>query len=198
MQLINHGVSTSLVENVKKGIEEFFNLPNEEKKRFGQKAGEVEGFGQHFVVSEEQKLEWADMFFCITSPKEARKPHLFPKLPLPFRDHLDAYSEQLRKLGLKIIELMAQALNIEGNEIRELINDEEIRQTMRMNYYPPCPQPDKVIGLNAHSDIGTLTILLQVNEMEGLQIKKDGLWLPVSPLPNAFIINLGNVWEVSN
>ncbi|RYR50456.1 hypothetical protein Ahy_A07g037064 [Arachis hypogaea] len=44
---------------------------------------------------------------------------------------------------------------------------------MRMNYYPPCPQPEQVIGLTPHSDGGGVTILLQVSEVEGPQIKKD-------------------------
>ncbi|XP_054793538.1 protein SRG1-like isoform X2 [Prosopis cineraria] len=33
-QLINHGVSPSLVESVKKGVEEFFNILMEEKTKF--------------------------------------------------------------------------------------------------------------------------------------------------------------------
>ena len=66
-----------------------------------------------------------------------------------------------------------------------------------MNYYPPCPQPESVIGLSPHSDAVGLTILLQINEMEGLQIRKEGLWIPVKPLPNAFIINIGDIVEVS-
>lgn len=79
-------MSISLLENVKKGAQEFFNLPIEEKKKkFGQKEGDVEGYGQAFVVSEEQKLEWADLFFLLTLPPHMRKPHLFPNLPLPFR-----------------------------------------------------------------------------------------------------------------
>ncbi|KAJ0018183.1 hypothetical protein Pint_10101 [Pistacia integerrima] len=61
-QLINHGVSSSLVEKAKIETQEFFNLPMEEKKKYWQKAGDVEGFGQAFVMSEEQKLDWADMF----------------------------------------------------------------------------------------------------------------------------------------
>jgi len=74
------------VEKVKRGAHEFFNLPIEEKKKFGQREGEgVEGYGQAFVVSEEQKLEWADMFFMLTLPPQLRKPYLFPNIPLPFR-----------------------------------------------------------------------------------------------------------------
>lgn len=49
-------------------------------------------------------------------------------------------------------------------------------QLMRMNYYyPPCPEPEKVIGLTPHSDGIGLAILLQLNEVEGLQIRKDGV-----------------------
>jgi len=67
-----------------------------------------------------------------------------------------------------------------------------------MNYYPPCPQPELVIGLNGHSNAVGLTILLQLNEMEGLQIKKDGMWIPVIPLPNAFVVNIGDILEVNH
>ncbi|MED6147360.1 hypothetical protein PIB30_043418 [Stylosanthes scabra] len=35
-QLVNHGVSTSLVENVKSGAKQFFDLPMDEKNKFWQ------------------------------------------------------------------------------------------------------------------------------------------------------------------
>ena len=57
----------------------------EEKNKFQKKAGEREGYGQLFVVSEEQKLDWADMLYLTTLPLESRKPQLLPNLPLPFR-----------------------------------------------------------------------------------------------------------------
>ena len=68
MQLVNHGVSSSLVEGMKSEMQDFFKLPLEEKKRFWQNTEDVEGFGQAFVVSEEQKLHWGDMFFLTTLP----------------------------------------------------------------------------------------------------------------------------------
>lgn len=73
------------MDKVKEETEEFFKLPMEEKKKFWQTTDDVEGFGQAFVVSEEQKLDWADIFYLITLPHGIRKPHLFPNLPLPFR-----------------------------------------------------------------------------------------------------------------
>ena len=96
---------------------------------------------------------------------------------------------------MKILEMMAKALRMEHNDMRSLFDDGF--QGMRMNYYPPCPQPELVVGLNAHSDASGLTILLEVNELEGLQIRKDGRWIPVKPLPNAFIVNIGDILEVN-
>ncbi|XP_044460648.1 protein SRG1-like [Mangifera indica] len=193
-QLINHGVSSSLVEKLKGETQEFFDMPLEEKKKYWQREGEIEGFGQAFVVSEEQKLDWADLFFVTSLPIQLRKPHLFPKLPLPFRETLEAYSVALRDLAMKILNQMAKALRMEPKDMNDLF--EGGMQGIRVNYYPPCPQPELVTGLNPHSDGGGLTILLQLNEMEGLQIRKDGMWVPVKPPPDAFIVNIADILEV--
>ncbi|MED6186204.1 hypothetical protein PIB30_064545 [Stylosanthes scabra] len=192
-QLINHGVEHSLVESVKLGVHDLFNLPIEEKRKLWQKPGDMEGFGQLFVVSEKQKLEWADLFNINTLPSYARDPNLFPNIPQPFRDNLDSYCLQVGKLCMKMIGQMEVALKIKPKELVELFED--ISQSMRLNYYPPCPQPENVIGLSPHSDAGCLTFLLQANEVEGLQIRKDGMWIPVTPLSNAFIVNVGDILE---
>ncbi|KAH7837424.1 hypothetical protein Vadar_013729 [Vaccinium darrowii] len=193
-QLIHHGVSSSLLEKVKLEIQEFFKLPMEEKKKLWQEPGDLEGFGQAFVVSEEQKLDWADIFYMVTLPIHLRKPHLFPNLPLSLRDTIEAYSLELKIVAMKILSLMAKALQMKDEDMTNLFEDG--MQSMRMNYYPPCPQPELAIGLSPHSDGVGLTILLQVNEMEGLQIKKDGMWIPVIPLPSAFIVNIGDILEI--
>ncbi|KAI9075882.1 hypothetical protein K1719_042162 [Acacia pycnantha] len=193
-QLVNHRVGSLLVERVKKETEEFFNMGISEKKKFWQREGDIEGFGQAFVVSEDQKLDWGDLFYITTRPLHYRKPHLFPYVPLPFRETIELYSVELNNLAMAIVEQMEKALKMESMEMRELFK--EGRQAMRMNYYPPCPQPHKVIGLTPHSDSAGLTILLQLNDVEGLQIRKDGMWIPIRPLPNAFIVNIGDILEI--
>ena len=85
LQLVNHGVSTSLVENMKTGAKKLFELPIEEKKKLWQREGDLEGFGQAFVLSDQQKLEWADAFLLTTLPSHLRKPHLFNQIPHPLR-----------------------------------------------------------------------------------------------------------------
>ncbi|GAB2224783.1 hypothetical protein Drorol1_Dr00005556 [Drosera rotundifolia] len=191
--VINHGVSLSLVEDMKNKTVEFFELPIEEKDRYRQLPGELQGFGQLFVMSDDQKLDWADMMYIVPFPKHMGS-RLLEKLPLEFRETVEAYSEATRDLAMKLLSIMADALKIDPRYMMDLF--EEGRQDLRFNYYPPCLQPDLVMGLAPHSDPGALTILLHVNEVAGLQVKKDGKWILVNPLPVAFIVNIGDLLEV--
>lgn len=107
---------------------------------------------------------------------------------------MEAYSTEVKKLAIVILDHLAKALKMDVEEMRELFRDGV--QSMRLNYYPPCPEPDKAIGFSAHSDADALTILYQLNEAEGLQIRKDGRWVSVKPLPNAFVANIGDIMEI--
>lgn len=111
-----------------------------------------------------------------------------------YRDTLEEYSREVKNVSLKTLIFIAKALKMEVEDMKVLFD--EGMQSMRMNFYPPCPQPEKVIGLSPHSDPLAITFLLQINEVEGLQIKKDGMWIPIKPLPDAFIINIGDILEV--
>ncbi|GLT50583.1 hypothetical protein SLA2020_240610 [Shorea laevis] len=193
-QVINHGISASLLEEFKLEIENFFNLSYEEKKKFWQQPDNHEGFGQLFVVSEEQKLDWSDMFYVTTLPHNLRRNDLFEKLPTKLRETLKAYSMEMKNLALLILDQMGRALKMDAEEIRVLFTDGV--QSMRMNYYPPCPEPEMAIGFTPHSDADALTILFQLNQTEGLQIRKDGRWIPIKPLPNAFVVNIGDIMEI--
>jgi len=80
----------------------------EEKKKFWQTAKDIEGFGQLFVVSKNQKLEWADVFFTKTFPSYARNPHLFPNIPQPFRFYI------LFKLHICLLTSMLSSLIVKN------------------------------------------------------------------------------------
>lgn len=193
-QVVNHGVSASLLEDLEREIEDFFKLPLKEKKKLWQQPDNHEGFGQLFVASEVQKLDWSDMFYITTLPMKLRKTQLFEDLPPKLRGTLETYSREVKKLAMTILSQMAKALKMDDEEMRDLFNNGV--QSMRLNYYPPCPEPDKAIGFTPHSDADALTILYQLNETEGLQIRKDGKWVSVKPLPNAFVVNIGDIMEI--
>lgn len=52
------------------------------------------------------------------------------------------------------------------------------------------------MGLSAHSDTTGITILNQMNGVNGLQIKKDGVWIPVNVISEALVVNIGDIIEV--
>ncbi|RVW47417.1 Protein SRG1 [Vitis vinifera] len=191
--VVNHGISSSLLEEFKGEVQDFFLLPLEEKKKLWQQPDNHQGFGQLFVVSEEQRLDWSDVFYLTTLPSNIRKSDIFQKLPQKLRGSLEAYCIEMKRLAMTLLSQMAKALKMEAEEIRDMFTDGF--QSMRMNYYPPCPEPDMIIGLTPHSDAGALTILLQLDDIDGLQIRKEGRWVPVKPLPNAFVINVGDIME---
>ncbi|CAK9139054.1 unnamed protein product [Ilex paraguariensis] len=84
-QVINHGVSASLLEDLKREIVNFFQQPLEEKTKLWQQPDNHEGFGQLYVVSAQQKLDWSDMFYITTLPPTLRKTQLFENLPPKLR-----------------------------------------------------------------------------------------------------------------
>ncbi|XP_027166746.1 S-norcoclaurine synthase 1-like [Coffea eugenioides] len=51
-------------------------------------------------------------------------------------------------------------------------------------------------NLTPHSDATGLTLLVQVNDVQGLQIKKSNTWVPIKPIPGAIIINIGDTMEI--
>ncbi|XVF30300.1 hypothetical protein REPUB_Repub16aG0044900 [Reevesia pubescens] len=104
------------------------------------------------------------------------------------------YLSELQKIATKLLGLMAKALRISVKEMIELFDDG--MQAVRMAYYPPCPKPELVMALTPHSDITLLTILHQLNGVDGLHVKKDGLWFPLNFNPDALIVNVGDILEI--
>ncbi|KAL9254646.1 Oxoglutarate-dependent flavonoid 7-O-demethylase 1-like protein [Drosera capensis] len=191
---VNHGVGASLQEKLKHEVEEFFKLPLEEKMKYQLKPGDFQGYGQTLIALDGKKLDWADRFYMVTSPTHMRKPHLIPQLSPSLRDALEAYMIDLQDLARKLVLSIARSLGIEEKEMMEMFEDG--MQSIRMTYYPPCPKPELVMGLKPHSDGSLITFVLQVNGVEGLQVKKDGTWIPVNFMPDSFVVNLGDILEI--
>ncbi|KAM1195234.1 hypothetical protein ACFX13_022271 [Malus domestica] len=194
-QVVNHGIDLSILESIEKVAKEFFMLPLEEKKKYALAPGTVQGYGQAFVLSEDQKLDWCNMFALGVVPNFIRSPMLWPTNPENFSESVEVYSTEVRKLCQNLLKYIAMSLGLNGDVFENMFG--EAVQALRMNYYPPCPRPDLVLGLSPHSDGSALTVLQQgKGNSVGLQILKDDRWVPVKPIPNALVINIGDTIEV--
>ncbi|KAK8944441.1 S-norcoclaurine synthase 1 [Platanthera zijinensis] len=193
-QIINHGIAEAVIEKLKQDITGFFKLPLEEKNKVAQRAGSLEGYGQTFVHSEEQMLDWCDILFLATSPPSFKQLRFWPTNPPSFRKTVDEYAAEVKRVSDDILKVISTNLGLESGKIFEMFKGG--LQTFRFNYYPPCICPEKVLGVSQHSDVVGLTLLLQVNEQDGLQIRRNGGWITVKPLPGALIANVGDIIEI--
>ncbi|KAL6642698.1 hypothetical protein ACP70R_020879 [Stipagrostis hirtigluma subsp. patula] len=193
-RLINHGVPDDVIRDLKKDMAEFFELPLEAKKAYSMLPNSLEGYGQAFVVSEDQKLDWADMFALVVRPNESRDMRFWPADPPSFRTSIDRYSCETARVARCLLELMAEDMGVEPESLLEVFRGQP--QGLRMNYYPPCRQAGEVLGLSPHTDAAGLTLQLQVNDVPGLQIKRDGKWFAVDALDGALLVIVGDILEI--
>lgn len=193
-QLINHEVSEESLKSMSREIREFFDLSLEDRKRYAQQPGSLEGYGQVFVISEEQKLEWCDMIFLKALPTHARRLEFWPEHPYNFRETLHSYSVGMKKTAVSTLGFIAMALGLEAKEVSEAFEDGTY--DVRMNCYPSCPEPERVIGITSHADNSGITLLTDCGDTPGLQVMKDGHWVFIEPIADAIVVNIGNIIEM--
>lgn len=77
MQIVNHGAD-GIVMNMKTAMNNFFDLPLSEKKKYAMPKNDIHGYGQANVVSEDQKLDWNDALVLYTLPDNLRNMKYWP------------------------------------------------------------------------------------------------------------------------
>eukprot|EP00253_Pinus_taeda_P007773 PITA_07773 len=195
--IINHGVPDSLIARVQAAGKAFFQLPIEEKEAYANEPKNPIGYGSKVGYSDgEDKWDWGDYYYNTLWPPATREMTKWPIQVSDFTEAMDEYRSELSKLFEWVMAALSRDLDLETeNSLNESVGEERKELHIRINYYPPCPQPDLVVGLAPHSDIVALTILLD-DQIPGLQIRKDGEWLDVQCIPGALVVNVGDQLEI--
>ncbi|KAI7735747.1 hypothetical protein M8C21_015404 [Ambrosia artemisiifolia] len=195
-QAINHGIEGSFLDKVREVSRLFFDLPAEEKKKYLREENDLEGYGNDMVLSDHQILDWTDRLYLTVFPKDQRMLQFWPKSSTEFREVVDDYCSKIELINQVILKAMARSLNMEDNCFLDQYGTTNSKMFARFNYYPPCPWPDKVLGVKPHADGSAVTFLLQDKEVEGLQVLKDGQWFGVPIVPDALTVNVGDQIEI--
>ncbi|CAK7327232.1 unnamed protein product [Dovyalis caffra] len=181
-QVINHGISSSVLDDMINGVRRFHEQDTEVKKEFYTR-DELRkvAYNTNFDFYQAPAANWRDSFYCLMAPH----PPSPDELPAVCRDVTIDYSNKVMALGLIIFELLSEALGLKSNHLKEMGCAEGLY--FIGHYYPACPQPDLTLGLSKHTDSGFITVVVQ-DQLGGLQVLHEDRWIDVTPLPGALIL----------
>lgn len=120
-------------------------------------------------------------------------PTPFPALP-GFKEAWRGYYAEMEALAARIMEVFAVALNLPQDHFAPVIST-PISGMRALNYPAQDKAPEeKQLRAGAHTDYGSLTILLPEPGSRGLEIlNPEGEWTGVPPIEDAFVINIGDL-----
>lgn len=109
-----------------------------------------------------------------------------------FRTTMMAYFDAMSALAVDLHRAIALDLGLEETHFHPHLDDPI--SILRMLRYPPSRGMEGDIGAGAHSDYGSITLLM-TDGTPGLQVKPRGsdAWLDVPHVENAFVVNLGDL-----
>ncbi|CAK0867931.1 unnamed protein product [Prorocentrum cordatum] len=109
-----------------------------------------------------------------------------------FRAALEEYAAEMFRLSKKLLSIMARVLGHPADFFDQYLTAPVA--THRLLHYWPLEDFQTEIGVGEHTDYGLLTVLAQ-DTVGGLQVlnAKDGRWVHCVPIPNAFVVNLGDM-----
>ncbi|XP_040985754.1 protein DMR6-LIKE OXYGENASE 2-like [Juglans microcarpa x Juglans regia] len=192
-QVKNHGIPEAIISNIMRIAREFFRLPESERlKNYSDDPSKTTRLSTSFNVKTEKVSNWRDFLRLHCFPLEDYV-HEWPSNPPSFREDVAEYCSSVRGLVLRLLGAISESLGLKRDYVEKVLGKQA--QHMALNYYPPCPQPELTYGLPGHTDPNLITILLQ-DDVPGLQVLRNGKWVAVNPIPNTFIVNIGDQMQV--
>ncbi|KAK8936587.1 Gibberellin 3-beta-dioxygenase 1 [Platanthera zijinensis] len=199
-----HGVSPRLLGDVESLARRLFSLPLRRKLLVSRRPGSVSGYGRPPLSSFFPKFMWSEGFTLVGDPLR------FASLLWPHRHHffcevMEEYMKEMKKVGERVMRLMLLSLGLDEEEVDGIGAVAELAraaEALQLNSYPACPQPERAIGMAAHTDSGFLTVLHQSAGAGGLQVlREDGgsglcRWVAVPPRPDALVVNVGDLFHL--
>ena len=200
-----HGLAPDLSEGLLHAIERFFGLPAAVKQRYyigdsRNHRGYVPPGEETFYAGSKDTKEAFDLSLELpaTDPdylagNRLLGPNRWPGEVPEFRALVYAYYEGVVALGRRLLRGLSLAL-----EAPEDIFDAQLLKPptqLRLIHYPAQPEASDRPGIGAHTDYECFTILLATSP--GLEVlNAAGRWIDAPPIPGAFVINIGDLFEV--
>ncbi|XP_073061512.1 1-aminocyclopropane-1-carboxylate oxidase 3-like [Primulina eburnea] len=189
-ELVNHGIAPEFLDTVERLTKEHYKRTMEQ--RFKEM---VASKGLDSVQSEISDLDWESTFFLRHLPESNISE--IPDLEDEYRKVMKEFASQLEKLAEHLLDLLCENLGLEKGYLKKAFyGSKGPTFGTKVSNYPPCPKPDLIKGLRAHTDAGGIILLFQDDKVSGLQLLKGEEWVDVPPMRHSIVINIGDQLEV--
>ncbi|KAL2621966.1 hypothetical protein R1flu_002171 [Riccia fluitans] len=198
IQVVGHGVDLELIKASEEEAHRLFQLPVSVKQNALRLPGSLFGYGANFWLNL-PAMNWAESFSISKSNAKEYAAKLLPNHYERFSNVMEEYIRQVEGLGHRFRRILTEGLGLPANHFDRYFGPDETEVNLRLNFYPPCPEPSKALGLKAHRDPHFLTLLHQ-DDTGGLQIWNEARdeWFNVKPIPNSFVINVGDMLQAAS
>jgi isopenicillin N synthase-like dioxygenase len=120
-------------------------------------------------------------------------PNRWPDGAPAFRAAMEAYFAAMIDLTRLLLSAFARGLRL-PDDIFSAHFRKPLTQ-LRLLHYPPQPPDSDAEGVEAHTDTGAFTILLQ-DDVGGLEVRtRDGRWIAAPPISGALVINIADMMQ---
>ncbi|KAF5746114.1 1-aminocyclopropane-1-carboxylate oxidase family protein [Tripterygium wilfordii] len=189
-ELLNHGIPYELLDTVERMTKDHYSKCMEQRfKEY------VASRGLEAAETEINDIDWESTFFMRHLPHSNIAE--IPDLDDIYRNVMKEFALKLEKLAEEMLDLLCVNLGLEKGYLKKAFyGSKGPTFGTKVSNYPPCPKPDLIKGLRAHTDAGGIILLFQDDKVSGLQLLKDGQWIDVPPMRHSIVINLGDQLEV--
>ena len=210
LTVVGHGVPDTVIDGAWDTAKAFFDLPLEQRQQvamprpgypygWSPMAGETlsaslgrrshPDLKQSFAIG---PVDAPTHAFADPDEEFAWSANLWPAALPALRLAWETYYREMAALAARLLRVMALALELPEHYFDPMIDRHT--SAMRALDYPAAGEvPEGQFGASAHTDYGTLTVLLADTTQRGLQVQGPaGEWLDATPIPGSLVVNLGD------
>ncbi|HTI00479.1 MAG TPA: 2-oxoglutarate and iron-dependent oxygenase domain-containing protein [Acidisoma sp.] len=210
-----HGVEQPLIDQTCAAAASFFRLPAAEKLAIRQPSPDIArgytpfrgetlsaGLGAAAPADLKEMIDMGPVdvpggeYYEQPEARAFFHPNLWPARPAGFRPTMEAYYRRMNRLADDLMGLFATALDLPDGFFTDKLDRN--MSALRIICYPEQetpPEPGQLRG-GAHTDYGTLTILLSDRAAGGLQARhRDGYWVDITPEPGTYVVNISDIMQ---